>query len=220
MSVQQPPARGEAPRQRRKEARPSELAEAALALFIEKGFAATRLDEIAARAGVSKGTLYLYFDSKEALFTAAIRDGIVPMIDEAEARLDAMAEDPEQMLREILMTFWARVGATRLGGIPKLMMAEAMNFPDVARFYYENVIARGQRLVRVALESGVASGQFRPLDMGHSVDLFYVPAVHAATWRYSFAFCVSGASDPEAFLENYLDIYLRGIRAETKGNSR
>ncbi len=217
MNPQQLLQRPENPRQRRKEARPSELADAALALFVEKGFAATRLDEIAARAGVSKGTLYLYFDSKEALFTAVIRDGILPLIDEAEARVDSMAEDPEHILREILMTFWSRIGATRLGGIPKLMTAEAMNFPEVAQFYYENVIARGQRLVRVAIERGVASGQFRQVDVGLCVDLFFVPALHAASWKYTLAFCMKRANDPEAFLENYLDIYLRGLRAEKKG---
>ncbi len=219
MSIQQPTPRGEAPRQRRKEARPAELAEAALALFVEKGFAATRLDEIAARAGVSKGTLYLYYDGKEALFKAVIRDNILPLIDEGEALLDSLAEDPEQMLGELLMTFWNRVGATKLGGIPKLMLAEAMNFPEVARFYHDNVILRSQRLVRIALERGIAAKRFRPLDIGLCVDLFFVPVLHAASWKYSFAACKAGAVDPQAFLENYLDIYLRGIRAETKGIS-
>ena len=89
-------------RQRRKEARPAELAAAALSLFIEKGFAATRLDEVAARAGVSKGTLYLYFDSKDALFKAVIEEGVVPLFEEFEAKLETLRDDPERLLREIL----------------------------------------------------------------------------------------------------------------------
>jgi len=88
---------------RRKEARPSELAAAALALFVEKGFAATRLDDVAARAGVSKGTLYLYFDSKEALFRAVIEDSVLPLIDAIEAKVAALKDDPVRLLRELLM---------------------------------------------------------------------------------------------------------------------
>ena len=73
------------PRKRRKEARPSELLEAALELFVEKGFAATRLEDVASRAGVSKGTLYLYFENKDALFKAVVQEGIIPVIAENEA---------------------------------------------------------------------------------------------------------------------------------------
>jgi AcrR family transcriptional regulator len=102
-------------RQRRKEARPAELAAAALSLFIEKGFAATRLDEVAARAGVSKGTLYLYFDSKDALFKAVIEEGVVPLFEEFEAKLETLQDDPERLLREILQGWWDKVGSTDLG---------------------------------------------------------------------------------------------------------
>jgi AcrR family transcriptional regulator len=221
MSVQQTASRGEGvQRQRRKAARPSELTAAALALFVEKGFAATRLDEIAARAGVSKGTLYLYFDSKEALFEAAIRDGILPLVEAVEAQAERLAGDPERMLREILSHWWSGVVATDLGGIPKLMLAEAASFPAVARFFYENVVERGRRLIRAALERGVQSGQFRPLDMEIATSLFFVPALHAATWGQSPAFSDACAHEPRAFLENHLEIYLRGIRAEQKGCSR
>ena len=201
-------------RQRRKEARPSELAAAALALFVEKGFAATRLDEIAAHAGVSKGTLYLYFDSKEALFEAVIREGILPLIDGAEAELAPLRDDPEAMLRKILFSWWERVAATPLGGIPKLMMAEAGNFPEVARFFCERVIDPGHKLVRNALELGVEKGIFRPLDFEATVGLFFVPTLHAAIWDHSLGPCAVCQQQPEAFLENYLQIFLRGIRAE------
>ncbi|MBB4012867.1 AcrR family transcriptional regulator [Niveibacterium umoris] len=204
-------------RQRRKQARPSELSAAALELFVEKGFAATRLDEIAGRAGVSKGTLYLYFDSKEALFTAVIRDGILPLIEAAEAQLSGMLDDPEGMLRAILFAWWDNVGATALGGIPKVMIAEAMNFPDVARFYHENVIQRGRRLVETALKTGIDQGRFRPINIEQTASLFFVPAMHVAVWRNSLAFCEVCQQDPREFLENFLEIFLRGLRATEKG---
>lgn len=196
------------------------MSAAALALFVEKGFAATRLDEIAARAGVSKGTLYLYFDSKEALFEAAIRDGILPLVEAVEAQAERLAGDPERILREILNRWWAGVVATDLGGIPKLMLAEAASFPAVARFFYENVVERGRRLIRAALECGVQSGQFRPLDMEIATSLFFVPVLHVATCGQSLAFSDACVHEPRAFLENHLEIYLRGIRAEKKGCSR
>lgn len=162
-------------RQRRKEARPAELAAAALSLFIEKGFAATRLDEVAARAGVSKGTLYLYFDSKEALFKSVIEEGVVPIFEEFEARLEILGDDPERLLREILRGWWTKVGATDLGGIGKLIIAEAGNFPEVARYHHEAVIVRWMTLLRRVITLGVDKGIFRSLDVEPLSQLMFFP---------------------------------------------
>jgi AcrR family transcriptional regulator len=115
-------------RQRRKEARPAELIAAALDLFVERGFAATRLDEVAARAGVSKGTLYLYFASKEELFKAVIQQGILPVLDHGEEMLTKHQGDARSLLESMLITWWGMVGATHLAGITKLMISEAGNF--------------------------------------------------------------------------------------------
>ena len=145
-------------RKRRKEARPGELTAAALALFVEKGFAATRLEDVARRAGVSKGTLYLYFDSKESLFKAVIREGIFPVLAENEAIAAQHAGSSFDLLARFLDNWWAKIGQTAFAGIPKLIVAESSNFPELARFYYENVILRGRALVGGALERGMASG--------------------------------------------------------------
>ena len=174
------------PRRRRKEARPQELTAAALALFVEKGFAATKLDDVAARAGVSKGTLYLYFDSKEALFKAVIQEGVIPAIEAGEALL-AEQDDPAVLLRAILLGWWERIGNTELGGIPKLMMSEARNFPDVAAFYDQAVIQRGLGLVRVAISRGIERGVFRPVDLDTIGTVLIAPLLHLALWRHSFA---------------------------------
>ncbi len=129
------------PRKRRKEARPSELLEAALSLFVEKGFAATRLEDVAAHAGVSKGTLYLYYENKDALFKAVIQEGIVPVIAENEAIAARHSGCSFDLLELLLENWWTKIGQTAFAGIPKLMVAEARNFPELASFYYENVIS-------------------------------------------------------------------------------
>jgi AcrR family transcriptional regulator len=199
-------------RARRKEARPGELLTAALDLFVEKGFAATRLDEVAARAGVSKGTLYLYFDSKEALFKAVIAEGLLPILAEGEAIL-AEGGDPVVTLKTILFGWWERIGSTPLGGLPKLVMAEARNFPEVAEYYHAQVILRGQALMREVLERGVQAGVFRPVDCEMVVTLVMAPLLHLANWRHSYGCCVCSSPEmsPERYLEAYFDLVMHGL---------
>jgi AcrR family transcriptional regulator len=198
-------------RQRRKEARPAELLSAALDLFVERGYAATKLDDVAAKAGVSKGTLYLYFDSKEALFKAVIEQGILPMLDEGEALLQQHQVDVRSLLQELLLRWWQLLGETPLGGIPKLMIAEAGNFPEVATYYYDNVIVRGRELLRQVLLRGVASGEFRQLDIESTIDVIMAPVLMLVIWRYSLAPCGCGKQDPKQYMTTYLDLLMNGL---------
>src|SRR3954467_6540322 len=126
----------QAKRERRKEARPGELLDAALELFVEKGFAATRAEEVAARAGVSKGTLFLYFPSKEELFKAVVRENISGRFSEWNEEFQKFEGTSAEMLKFCMQVWWDRVGATRASGITKLMISEARNFPDLADFYH------------------------------------------------------------------------------------
>jgi AcrR family transcriptional regulator len=199
------------PRQRRKEARPAELLTAALDLFVERGYAATKLDDIAARAGVSKGTLYLYFDSKESLFKAVIEQGIVPMLDEGEVLIQQHQIDARSLLQMLLLHWWQLLGETPLGGVPKLMIAEAGNFPEVASYYYDNVIVRGRDLLRQALLRGVASGEFRQLEIESTIDVLMAPVIMLVVWRYSLAPCGCGKQDPEQYMKTYLDLLMNGL---------
>jgi AcrR family transcriptional regulator len=201
------------PRKRRKEARPSELTAAALALFVEKGFAATRLEDVAARAGVSKGTLYLYFDSKEALFKAAIEEGIVPVVAEGESIAAQHEGDAFALLARLLEGYWSQIGETPFAGIPKLMVAEAHNFPDVAQFYYEQVILRGRALVAAALERGIARGEFRALPVETAIDVVIAPVLMLLIWRHSMARCQGASTSPRAYLDVHLDLLRRGLQA-------
>ncbi len=201
-------------RQRRKEARPAELIAAALDLFVERGFASTKLDDVATRAGVSKGTLYLYFASKEDLFKAVIQQGILPVLDQGEEMLAQHNGDASSLLQAMLMRWWELVGATHLAGIPKLMISEARNFPEVAQYYYENVIVRGRSLIRQVLERGIAAKQFRVGDMESTIDVILAPQMMLTIWRYSLAPCDCGKQDPEIYLRTHLELLLNGLKAK------
>ena len=200
------------PRKRRKEARPTELTAAALALFVEKGFSATRLEDVASRAGVSKGTLYLYFDSKEALFKAVIQEGILPVVAENEAIAAKHQGSSFDLLEKLLDNWWGKIGLTDFAGIPKLMVAEARNFPEVARFYYENVICRGRALVGAALERGMASGEFRRMEVETTIDVVIAPILMLLIWRFSMACCQNGESDSRLYLQIHMNILRQGLR--------
>jgi AcrR family transcriptional regulator len=111
---------------------------------VEKGYAATRVEEVAARAGVSKGTLFLYFPSKEDLFKAVVRESIVGRFAEWSTQMDEFAGSTDEMLRACYQVWWERIGSTRASGITKLMLCEAGNFPEIAQFYQREVIEPAQ----------------------------------------------------------------------------
>ena len=206
---------------RRKEARPAELISAALDLFVERGFSATRLEDVAARAGVSKGTLYIYFPSKDDLFKAVVRGGIVPAIERAEKLLDEHQGSADELIRNLVKGWWTSVGSTRLGGIPKLMISESRNFPELAQFYYREVISRGHRLIAAAVQKGIDSHEFRPVNVDYVMRLVIAPLWLLTVWRYSFDYCESQKLDPLTYLESHLDLILRGLKnggaAKSKG---
>jgi AcrR family transcriptional regulator len=202
--------------ERRKDARPGELASAALELFVERGFAATRLDDVARRAGVSKGTLYLYFDSKEDLFKAVIREGYVAPIAEAEHLLDAWDGTSADLIREILLRWWIQVGATTQAGMTKLIIAEAGNFPELAKFYHDEVIQRVHALFERAIQRGVERGEFRPVNLQYAGRLACSPMVMLMLWKHSFALCVDKPIDPEDYVRTYADMLLHGLTQATE----
>lgn len=198
-------------RKRRKEARPAELLQATLELFVDKGFAATRLEDVASRAGVSKGTLYLYYENKEALFKAVIQEGMVPVIVENEAIAARHTGDTFTLLEVLLQNWWTKIGQTAFAGIPKLIVAEARNFPELAAFYYDQVISRGRALVGAALRRGIASGEFRELDVDTAIDVLIAPILMLLIWRHSMSCCQSHDSDPEHYLRVHLELLRHGL---------
>lgn len=200
--------------ERRKDARPQELLDAALDHFVARGFAATRLDDVAKSAGVSKGTLYLYFCSKEELFKAVVRESIVPLIGEAEGVIEQFTGSSEDLFRILMRTWWGNVGASKLSGLPKLMMAEAGNFPELARFYQEEVVDRGENLMISVLKRGIARGEIRPLDLEIAPRIITAPMIMMMMWKHSSGVCKVDEAKLPAYLEYYIDLALRSILIE------
>ncbi len=198
---------------RRKDARPSELLAAALDLFVEKGFAATRVDDVAKRAGVSKGTLFLYFPSKEELFKAVVRENISGRFAQWNDEFERFEGSTPDMLRYCLFSWWERIGSTKASGIPKLMMSEAQNFPELAQFYEHEVIQPGNTLIQRILQRGIARQEFRSMDLTYGVVLVLAPMLFLAMWLHSLGNGCCGATqlDPHRYLSAQLDMLLHGF---------
>jgi AcrR family transcriptional regulator len=198
---------------RRKEARPAELTRAALELFVERGYATTRLEDVARRAGVSKGTLYLYFESKEDLFKAVVREGLVPALERGERMVEEYRGDAATLVRELIKGWWQLIGNTPYGGIAKLMISECRNFPELGSFYYQEVIRRGYSVIERAVRLGVDSGEFRAMDLDYVTRLVVAPLVLMTIWRHSFDFCDSHRLDPDVYIEHHTELLLNGLIA-------
>ena len=196
---------------RRKEARPGEIVAAALEVFVERGFEGTKLADVARKAGVTKGTVYLYFESKEALFKAVVRETIVPVIAQGEALARSFTGSARELVERLVREYWRLVGETALAGIPKLMMAEAATFPELTRFYYEEVVTRGHRLMASVIERGIKNGEFRPVNVMVAAKLAMSPLMHAVVARLAFASCMPEGFNVRTYLDTHIDLYLHGI---------
>lgn len=211
-----------AKRERRKEARPGELLEAALDLFVEKGFAATRSEEVAKRAGVSKGTLFLYFPSKEELFKAVVMENLGGRFTEWNQEFETFEGTTADMLRYCMRIWWERVGSTQASGLTKLMMSEGNNFPELAEFYRREVVRPGHDLLRRILRRGIESGEFGPIDVDHAIYAVIAPMVFLMLSKHSNAICIDGEAriEPERFLAIQADIVLHGLTPKPATQAR
>lgn len=198
-------------RERRKDARPRELLDAALALFVEQGFAATKVEDVAKRAGVSKGTLFLYFATKEELFKAVVRENIVGQFSEFNVALDGFTGNTESLLRTFMTAWWHRVGATHSAGICKLMVSEGRQFPELAEFYRTEVIDPACQIIGRVLARGVQRGEMRALPAQHSVYTLLAPILFLMLWNSAPSLSGTLALDGPAFLDTQIDVLLHGI---------
>jgi AcrR family transcriptional regulator len=193
--------------QRRKEARPQEILSAALSVFVERGYAATRLDDVARRAGVTKGTLYLYFPNKEELFKAVIRGTLVPEV----IRITAAADKPSPTSIDDLIADFERLAESPIGAIPKLVLSEATNFPEIARFYLDEVVARGLNAIRAMLRRGVDAGAFRAIDPEYAAYCVVAPLLLGVLWKHSLGQVGSDPLDIAALCRTHRDLLLNGL---------
>ncbi|PRP69623.1 TetR family transcriptional regulator [Chromobacterium amazonense] len=203
--------------QRKKDARPSEILDAALTLFVDKGYRATKMEDIAQAAGVTKGTPYLYFQNKEEIFKAVVRETIVARMQAMSAQLEQLQDaSGSQLLHAALEDWWTHIGATRSAGLCKLMAAEATNFPELARFYYEEVIKPARQLLGYVVQRGMDRGEFRPANLEHVIDMLTAPMLMTMIMSHSFGLvpgcCENITRDPLAFLQSALRLTLQGMQ--------
>ena len=198
-------------RERRKEARPQELLDAALSLFVEKGFAATRVEEVALRAGVSKGTLFLYFHSKEDLFKAVIQRNLSDHFPVWNQEFDEFKGSTMEMVSYAMQSWWHKIGNTTASGITKLVTSEASNFPDVVKFYETEVMQPGQTLFKKILQRGIDSGEFKPFNTDTAVYSLVSVIFFLSMWKHSLSACMNQAQfNPETFLQSHVQALMHG----------
>lgn len=212
-------------RRRQKEARPKQLLDAALELFVEKGFAATRAEEVAQRAGVSKGTLYLYYASKEELLKAVIREHLSTRIAAGAALAERHSGSVADLLRDVLSRWWLEVFDSPTAGVFKLIVTEVRNFPNLAEFYQREAIQPGQQLIARFVQRGIDSGEFDAVDVSVVVHSLVLPMVMLCLYKHSLGACSvrDEGFDPRAFIGAHIDLVMRGLvrqRAKTAAASR
>jgi len=199
---------------RRKDARAPEILDAALACFAEKGFSGTRMDDIAARAGITKGTIYLYFESKEALFKALARQSIGVQIDAVKAQITASDAPSADLLRLVLTGMGEFARTSDRVVLPRVLLAEAGNFPELAEFWRREIIDRGLGLFEAIIRRGVARGEFRDVDPGHAARVCAAPFLVIVFWRTVFGQFDDKPYDYAGLIETHVQTLAQGLRKE------
>jgi AcrR family transcriptional regulator len=195
---------------RRKEDRPQEITAAAFAAFAEKGYAATRVEEVAKRAGVSKGLLYLYFKTKEELFKAVVRSVVMPRVDALESELSASQLTAEDFIRGPALEFMKRLPGSPVSVVVRLMIAEAPKHPDLVEFYWENVVSRGMGALKQLLDRGAENGEFRRTAVNDLPQLLIAPVMMSIVWGLVFS---QRSLDTDTLIETNIDMILAYIKA-------
>jgi len=202
------------PRWRRlPEERPRQILDAALEVFGERGLAVSRLDDIAKRAGLSKGTIYLYFPNKEELFREVVRNTVVSNIETSEQEISAMGGSASDALTRSLRAYWTFLRSAKFAPLFRLIHAEIQNFPDLARFYADEVVSRRLRLLASIVERGVESGEFRRVDPLAAARMLAAPFVIHGLWcTHRDCFSAVAAKSDDEVLDELMTFYLHAMR--------
>lgn len=199
---------------RRAEARPDEVLNAALAVFVEKGYAAAKVDEVARRAGVSKGTVYLYFPSKEALIEGIVRRAVAPIALRAVPDLETFEGDPRLPITMLLTVLIQQLARPEASAVPRLVIREVMSFPFIANFYRNEVLGKVMPALIRLIERGVETGHLRPVDPELTVRSIIGPLLAHVALGELFGITPAKGLELERFLANHLDILFHGISAQ------
>ncbi len=186
---------------------------AALDEFVAKGFAAARLDDIAARAGVAKGTIYLHFADKEALFQELVRTALVPLIGQlANPPQAGGTASARAMVETFAETFAREIAGTKRGDIVRLVISEGARFPSLSEFYYREVVERGIAAMSRMIEYGIARGEIRNAELARFPQIVVAPAMVAIVWQGLFG--AYAPLDAVAMLRVHIDLIFGPRRAE------
>jgi AcrR family transcriptional regulator len=201
-----------APRwRRRKDTRPAEILAAALEIFGERGYDATRLEDVGRRAGCTKGTVFLYYESKSELFKAAVREAMSPMVRDTEQAVEEHRGSSRDLMTKVLRLRWEHMERTRLTGLVKLLLTETGKYPDLARFYNDEFFERTQALLRKVIQRGVDSGEFRKIDVDQAARVVVAPLLFAAVWRHTFEPVAASRIELDQYFTTSLEIMLTGL---------
>lgn len=200
--------------QRRKEDRSGEILAAALACFSKSGFAATRMDDIARKARIAKGTIYLYFKNKEAVFKALARASVATRLDAVEADIARHQGCAADLLRLVIRNIGDFASNSDRIVLPKLLLNEAGNFPELVKFWRRELLDRGLGIIQAIVRRGVASGEFRDLPPEHVARLCVAPMITIVIWRTTFAPLDKQPYDYEGLIAAHLQVLLRGLSAD------
>ena len=196
--------------QRRKEDRPQEIADAAYAAFAEKGYSATRIDDVAKRAGVSKGLTYLYYKTKEDLFKAVVKNVVVRRIDTLIGNLESTELSSEEFIRGPLLDFMRKVPGSPIAIVIRLLISEGPRHPDLTNYYYDNVVARGLEAIEGFIKRGVERGEFRREALEIQPHLIMAPMMLSIVWRLIFT---EKPLDTDKLMESQLNMLLTQLKA-------
>jgi AcrR family transcriptional regulator len=198
------------PRQRRPEARPAEILAAALDLFAEKGFSATRMEDVASRAGLSKAAIYLYFNDKMALLQALVKEMAGANLTVARSIAEQHDGPVAPLLRKVLLFMAGQLRHTRFPELIKVIISESRAHPEMGKLYLENVIGQGLPLFEGLIGRGIASGEFRQLDPALAAKAMVAPVLLAAIWKTVFEPLGAEMLDIEALATQHIDVFIRG----------
>ncbi|HST37126.1 MAG TPA: TetR/AcrR family transcriptional regulator [Allosphingosinicella sp.] len=196
---------------RRKDARPSDIVAAALTVFGEKGFAGARIEEIARRAGVSKGTVYLYFETKSDIFRAVVHDAIIPNIEDLKRSILALDLPFAQILSMLLPRFAALVTELPVGAVVKMVVGESRNFPELAKVWHDEVVQQGVGLLSALIERGQSRGEIRPGDPRTHAFSIMGPILIGMLWRETFTPVGGAAVNLPAIARQHAETILGGL---------
>ena len=200
--------------QRRSEERPREICAAALEVFAEKGFAAAKLDEIARRAGVSKGTLYLYFPSKEDLFRAVVRNAVVPNLEVMTAALGSTDQSFAEIVTMLLARFADNARRLPVGAVAKMVIGESRNFPELARVWHDEVASKAIAAVATLIEGAQRRGEVRPGDARLFAFSLMGPMILGALWTTTLVPAGGKPVDLETLARQHAETVLSGLLVE------